>query len=68
MNQMRHNCLKAPTGRRQPVGYLQVWPWILIGDDREQNQQVAKAGLELGDHRIASPTFLAIGHSASHNP
>ena len=53
---------------RQPVGYLQVWPWIWIGDDREQNQQAAKAGPELGDHRITNPTFLAIGHFASHNP
>ena len=65
---MRHNCLRAPTGRRQPAGYLQVWPWIWIGDDREQNQQADTAGLELGDDRITSPTFLALGHSASHNP
>ena len=28
--QIQHNItgLKTPTGRRQPVGYLQVWPRI----------------------------------------
>ena len=31
---------------RQPVGYLQAWPRILTRDDREQIQQVARAGLE----------------------
>ena len=40
--------LKTPTGRRQPVGYLQVWPRIWTRDNRVQIQQVATAGLEPG--------------------
>ena len=31
-----------------PVGYLQAWPRIWTQDDREQIQQVAKAGIEPG--------------------
>ena len=41
--------IKTPTGRRQPGGYLQVWPRIWTQDDREQIQQVARAGLEPGN-------------------
>ena len=38
--------LKKPTGRRQPVGYLQAWPRIWTRDDGEQIQQVARVGFE----------------------
>ena len=40
-----------PTGRRQPVGYLQAWPRIWTRDDQddqEQIQQVARAELKPG--------------------
>ena len=30
----------------QPVGYLKAWPRIWTRDDREQIQQMARAGLE----------------------
>ena len=33
--------LKTPTGKRQPVGYLQAWPRILTRDNQEQIQQRA---------------------------
>ena len=60
--------LKTPTGRRQPVGYLQVWPKIWTWDDQEQIQQVARAGLEHGvvwllvwraDHSAMLPSTAA---------
>ena len=41
--------LKTPTGRRQLVGYLQVWPRIWTRNNWEQIQQVARAGLEPGN-------------------
>ena len=41
-----------PTGRRQPVGYLQAWPRIWTRDDREQIQQVARAELKPGAARL----------------
>ena len=40
--------LNTPTDRSKPVGYLQAWLRIWTWDDREQIQQVAKAGLEQG--------------------
>ena len=52
---------------RQPVGYLQAWPWTL--DGRERIQQVAIAGLELGtagmqvrdaDHSATLPPEMII--------
>ena len=39
---IQHNRIKNPTGRRQPDGYLQVWPRISTRDDQEQIQQVAR--------------------------
>ena len=48
--------LKIPTGRRQPVGYLQAWPRIWIQEDREQIQQVARVGLESGTTWMTSLT------------
>ena len=47
---MEHNRIKTltPTSGRQPVGYLQAWPRTWTRDDREQIQQVARAGLEPG--------------------
>ena len=45
---MQHNRIKNPTGRRQPVGYLQAWPRIWTRDYLEQIQQVAIAGFEPG--------------------
>ena len=38
----------TPTGRRQPVGYLQAWPRIWSRDNREQMHQVTRARLEPG--------------------
>ena len=38
--------LNTITGKRQSVGYLQVWPSIWVRDDREQILQVAWVGLE----------------------
>ena len=58
--------LKTPTGRRQPVGYLQAWPRIWTRDDREQIQKVARAEHEPGtaglrvqraDHLATLPPF-----------
>ena len=43
---------KTPTGRKQPVGYLQEWLRIWARDDREQIQQVARVGLEPGTARL----------------
>ena len=48
MIQTQQNRIKTLTGRRQPVGHLQAWPRIRTRDDREQIQQVARAGLEPG--------------------
>ena len=44
----------------QPVGYLQAWPRISTRDDREQIQQVARAGLEPGTAglRVRSPDHI----------
>ena len=39
----------------QPVGFLQAWARISTRDDREQIQQVARAGLEPG---TTQPRFL----------
>ena len=64
--------LKTPTGRRQPVGYLQAWPRIWTRDDRAQIQQVARAGLEPGtaglwvrraDHSATLPPHSRIANS-----
>ena len=55
--------LKTPTGRRQPVGYLQAWP--RIRDDGEQIQQVARAGLE---PRTAGLRVRRAHHSATLPP
>ena len=53
----------------QPVGYLKAWPRIWTRDDREQVQQVARAGLEPGtaglqvrraDHLATLPPLSAI--------
>ena len=59
---------KIPTGRRQPVGYLQVWPRIWTQNNREQIQQVARVGLEPGtaglwvrraDHSATLPPYFS---------
>ena len=39
----------------QPVGFLQAWAGIWARDDREQIQQLTRAGLEPG---TAQPRFL----------
>ena len=48
--QIEHNRIqKNPNWlEAAPVGYLQAWPRIWTRDDREQIQQVARAGLEPG--------------------
>ena len=53
-----------PTGRRQPVGYLQVWSRIWTRDDQEQIQQVARARLELRAVGLRVRR-LSLGHDAS---
>ena len=58
---------------RQPVGYLQAWPRIWTRDDREQIQQVARAGLEPGtaglrvqptDHSATLPPYFFSSNNA----
>ena len=58
---------------RQPVGYLQAWPRIWTRDDREQIQQVARAGLERGttglrvpraDHSATLPPYFFSSNNA----
>ena len=53
--------LKTPTGRRQPVGYLQVWPRIWTLDYREQIYQEVRAELEPGtaDLRVRRAAYSA---------
>ena len=63
--QMQHNRIKNPTGRRQPVGYLQAWPRIWTRYDREQIQLVARAGLE---PRAAGLRVRRADHSATLSP
>ena len=48
--QIEHNRIqKNPTWQEAAtVGYSQAWPRIWTRDDREQIQQVARAGLEPG--------------------
>ena len=48
----------------QPVGYLQAWPRISTRDDRQQIQQVARAGLEPGLPDCESARW-PLGHAAS---
>lgn len=44
--------LKTPTGRRQAVGYLQLWPRIWTRVDREQIQLAVRGELEPGTARL----------------
>ena len=48
--QIEHNRIQKNCNWQEaaPVGYLQAWPRIWTQDDREQIQQVAKAGIEPG--------------------
>ena len=52
---------KTPAGRRQPVGYLQVWPRIWTLDYREQIYQEVRAELEPGtaDLRVRRAAYSA---------
>ena len=53
---------KTPTGRRQPVGYLQAWPRIWTLDYREQIYQEVRAELEPGtaDLRVRRAAYSAM--------
>ena len=54
--------LKTPTGKRQPVGYLQAWPRIWTWDDREQLPGSNQSGTRTRDW-IANPTRWPLGHA-----
>ena len=54
--QIKHNRIKNPNWREGTVGYLYTSVTKdLSRDDREQIQQVPRAGLKPGTRRIASP-------------
>ena len=66
--QTEHNRIKKPNWREEgPVGYLYTSVTKdLSRDNREQIQQVPRAGLEPGTRRIASPMQWPLGYTTSH--
>ena len=60
--------MKTPTGRRQPVGYLQAWVRIWMQGDQLTNPASQQSGTWTWDCRIAGLTQWPLGHAASLKP